>query len=330
MGTASYTVKGDTPTMDQLFISNFQQREKEVIDQIFLHRPALAKLLEWKDTKMLGAGGEQFEIPVQTGTNPNGGMIDPDTGLSLDDYDPLDMLLYDPKYAAYNLRWGLNQKAVNKGKNVVFKLIDQKIQNTIETLRDTLNDQLWNGSGSGLNTYGLSTLVPATAKASQSTAIGGKNPSSNAWWRSQYKNATGLSSATYFNDIIEEVYNNIEANGGMPDCAFCDERTLRYFTNYTLDALRLKPTKIGNKSFDLYQYRNMPIIFDINAPEGEMRLIGKDAIKFCVDPDYWMSWTGWKELPDVPFASVRQIVCRFAIARCSARTVACIDNIDTV
>ncbi len=328
MAKANYTVRGATAVEDQLFISTLQKRVKSgfVQDQVFNKRPALAWLLSRKDTERL-TGGSQFEIPIGTGKNPHGGMIDENEGISLDSYDPLDMLKYWPKLVGYNVRHDLATKAVNRGEGKLFSIIDYHITNTVKTVRDTLNSQLWTGNGQGKNATGLPILIPATVPASQSTSVGGKDPSTNSYWRTQATNMSGIAASTKLETYMLNMVNTITAYGGNTDVIFCDQATEEIYENNMLDYVVLQKTKIGDVSFEMVKYKTIAMIFDLLAPSGEMRFVDSATMKMFADPMFWFAWTGFKEVPDVPFLEVKQIVNRFQFGMTERRTQGCLFNI---
>ena len=327
MPKATYQKRGSsTVDMDGLFASTLDYRKDDIVDQIFVKKPALAYMLERKQTQCIN-DAEQFLIPMEHERNPNGGMIDEEEGISMDDFDPDTMAIYSAKTAAYGVRFGRKQKRVNAGKSKIYSLIDHKIKNTQKSLRDTLSSQLWTGSGTGKQANGLTRLIPATAKASQSVSIGGLSPSTYAWWRTQATNMANMAAATYLEEEMLSMYNIIEDETGAPDVIFCDRATQEIYENNAKEFVRVDARKIANVTFTMTHYKDMPIIRDKEAPVGELRMITNDQISFEVDPDYWFEWTGWKEIPNLPFTTVKQVVCVFQMCRSAARGLGCIYNI---
>ncbi len=112
MASQTYYKRGATPTLDQLFITTTDKLGQYIIDQIFRKWPALAVLLEVKDTKMM-AGSEQIVVPLEVGENPNGGWISENESLGLDDYDPLDGAIYRVREMGYSVRFSRAQQRIN-------------------------------------------------------------------------------------------------------------------------------------------------------------------------------------------------------------------------
>ena len=179
MATKPTYTRDDSTTveMNSLFTSVVDERMDGIIDQIFKKCADLAYLLEREDTDCLGEGGEQFLVPLEVEENTDGGMIDEEEGLPMNDFDPLTMASYTAKTAGYNLRFSRKHQRVIRGSNMMYKLIEVKEKNTIKSMQKTIMTQLWTGSGQGKQANSIQTMIPATATASQSTSVGGISPS---------------------------------------------------------------------------------------------------------------------------------------------------------
>jgi hypothetical protein len=328
MATQTYTIQGVTAEAEQIFISTLNKRVKDgyVNDQIFYGHPAMAWLYGRKNTALL-VGGKQFELAVSVLENPTAQMINYNQGLSMDDFDPYKMAAYWPVLAAAAVSWPLDVQAMNRGDGRLFSIIDNKIEITIETLRNTISQQLWNGTGTGVQANSIQTLIPATAKASQSTSVGGLSPSTYAWWRTQATTMSGLDATAELEAKMLNMRNTIEAQGGKVDIILTDQGTAETYEKNQLNFLVAQNVKIGDANFNTITYKGTPITFDIDAPAGELRMIDNRAITFCVDPQFDFAWTDMKEIPNVPFFKTKQVVERFQLARKSARWLGCIYSI---
>lgn len=324
-----YTSRGQTPYMEQLFVTTMDKWHDKIEDMIHYEHPETALMKECKDTKWFD-GGTQFVMPVEIAENPNGGMIDEETGLSMDDFDPNDGLIWTVKHAGYGVRWSKSQQRMNRGSSKRFSIIEQKIDATVKSLRTTMIDQFWNGSGSGKNANGMSILIPAQTRATQNTSgttIGGKTPVGNLWWQTWGTDMTGLSSTRYLEDKLINMWNNIKGEGGNPNVHITDQTTYETYEANCMDTVVTSPTKFADATFELPQFKRQPIVFSKSAPSGQWRMFDKKAFKYLVDPDYDIAWTGHKEIPNVPFTKVQQVIIDFQFARVQARHMGCIFSI---
>ncbi len=329
MPKATYKVKNEDAIMNQLFVTTTDKRGPVLIDLWSRDHPDAAWMMSRKEDTYM-ASGQQFLLPLETGQNPNGGAIGPREGVSLEDYDPLDMARYWPKYYAWNVMRDWEQMAANKGTEAKINLMAAKIDNTVNTALLVFAQHLWTGSGgTSKEMDGLQRLIPATAKASQTTEIGGITPSAtNDWWRTHFISMTGKSAAGKLEENMLVLWTDIQDDGGTVNIIFTDKRTHNTYeiNKENLLVIDSKVT-IGDATFELIKYKGIGMIHSVNAPIGEMRFIEDKAVKFCVDPAYWMKWTPWKQPIDLPVGDVKQFYSRCQMARMNAWHLGCIGNI---
>jgi len=328
MSSDAYTVLGAAPTKEQLQLATWNNRLKQIEDQIFYEHFLLAWFRSAMDTQLLSAGGEQFELPLGIGTNPNGGMIDPDTGMEQNTFDPNELAVYHRAWAGYNLVKSLRQQASNKGSNKNWDIYKNHMDVTIESLKETWSSQIFNGSGTGKDANSIVLLVPATATTSQTTAVGGITPSATKyWWRSQAIDMNGENAASTLEANMLTMLNRIKIQKGKVELWVGDQTTAETYEKNQTRFLIDSTTKIGDNNYDVLKYKSAVVEFDADAPTGEFRALNRKCIKMAVDPAYYLKWTSEKETPNVPFKTQKQIVLCFNFCRSNPRRLGCLFNI---
>ncbi len=325
---ATYQKPYGSPVFDQVFLSTWDKMRDTLIDQYFRKFPALVWMMDRKDTDLIGDGGEQFIVPMEVGENPTVGAIDYDEGISMDDYDPFMAGRYDARLVGGGVANPMELQVVNKGSGKNFSIYQKKTENTVKTIRKALSFQLWSGNGTKPNALGLPTLIPATAKTAQTTTIGGIDQSTYTWFRTQAINMANMGAANDLESQMLNMYNTIVAEAGAPDVIFTDQTDIEIYETNARDFFVVdSKVKVADVTFELCKYKNMPMIWDVDAPAGELRMITSENFKFLADPAFWFRWTAEKELPDVPFKTVKQCVVRYNFARLTGRDHGCIYNI---
>jgi len=329
MAKATYYKKGNIAYLDMLFMSSWDQRWKSIEDQIFHKHPTLAWMLERKNTNMLGEGGEQFIAPLLVEENPNGGWINEEEGVSMDDFDPDAGATYWAKTLAYGTRWPRYQQRVNRGSNKKYSIIEHKEEVTIKSVKNLLAQAVYSGSGgASKQPEGLSRLIPPTVPASQSVSIGGLSPSTNAWWRTQGTDMSGSPATTNLESEMIDMHDTIELETGTPNVIFTHKDVKQIYEKNAMSFLTVDAkTKVGDATFEMVKFKSLPIIFDKFAPSGELRMVTNAGILWCVDPEFYMKWTDSKEAVNLPITKFRQLVTVCAMARIAARSHGCIFNI---
>lgn len=327
MAKATYLKRGATPTMGETFLAVWDKMLNETLDQFFRDYPWLAWLKERMDTKY-AAGAEQIQMRALTGENPNGGWLDWEEPVAMDDFDPFDGLIYYWKLLGYGTRHSFYQKRTIRGDTKQFNSHEEKREATLSTIQKQLSLGSHRGSGgTGKQMDGLTRLIPATASAAQTVVIGNQSPATKAWWRTQYVNMTGFAAASHLENKMLELWDLIRVPGGMVDVIVCDIATRQIYEKNQVDFITTHETKIADNNYELCQYKRKPIIDDADAEPQELRMIDNRAIKFCCDPEYYFKWTGEKPIPDVMFSTVNQIAVVCNMVRKSARWLGCLDNI---
>lgn len=327
MAKATYLKRGATPTMGETFLAVWDKLYNETLDQFFRDYPWLSYLKERMDTSM-AVGSEQIQLRALISENPHGGALDWEEPVSMDDFDPFDGLLYYWKLIGYGMRHSFFQKRTIRGDGLKFNSYEEKRQATISTIQKLLSTLTHRGSGgTGKEIDGLTRLIPATAPELQTVVIGNQNPSAKAWWRTQYVNMAGFAAASDLENKMLELWDLIRVPGGKVDVIVCDIATRQIYEKNQIDFIVTRDVKIADNNYELCQYKRKPIIDDTDAEPQELRMIDNRGIKFCVDPEYWLKWTGEKEIPDVMFSTVQQIAAVCNMVRLSARWLGCLDNI---
>lgn len=327
MAKQAYTQRGDAPLDAQYFIATHSLRKKEVSDMIFYEDYLTNWMLERLDSSLFG-NGEQFECPLSSEQNPNGGMTDFDTGVAMADFDPTNLAKYYPKLAVYNLVESFRQRQTNRGSGKVFDLYMLKEKITIETMRRTFIQQFWSGSGVGVQANGINILIPATAKGSQTTAVGEITPSGEKfWWRSQATDMVSQAAASELEANMSNMQRTIEDQGGKVDLWAGDQRTIEIYERNQLEFKLDIKAKIGDNNYTVLGYKGAAVMHSKEARIGELRAIDARAVKMAVDPMYWLVWDEKKGIPNVPFKTMAQYVAVFNWCRLQPRWTGCIFNI---
>lgn len=328
MAKQAYTVRGEAVLDNQLFIATSTKRKAAIIDAIFYKDFILNWMIDRKDETLLG-NSEQFECPITSEENPNGGMVGFDTGVSMDDFDPLNLAKYWPKLAVYNLVTSHRQKQSNRGSGKLIDLYQMKEDITVESMKRTFISQFWRGSGTGDEANGINLLIPATAKSSQTTEIGTITPSNaKYWWRSQATDMSGVAAASELEPTMSNMDRTIRDQGGRVDLWGGDQATVEiYERNQQEYILDIKVT-IGDNNYTKIGFKGAPIEHSVDARAGELRAMDSRAITMAVDPMYWLEWTSQKEIPNVAIKTMAQYMAVFEFCRTSPRHTGCIFNIN--
>ena len=315
-----------TPTHDELFVTSWDNLGEEgVVNVIKTARPALAAMMTMMDRKKL-RGGEQAFINVATEFNPHGGWVNLDEAIDMDNWNPFERLYYDRKHIVRPVVWTAEEQQVNSGSSKIVDIISEKIELTLDTLKEDFSDGIW-GDGGGKQMDGLRNLIPASTAANQTTRVGNLDPSDHVWHRTYGVDMTGIAAANELERYMSSTLNTITIQGAEITWLFCDQTTHEIYEENSREFLMSQPTKIADMTFELCKFKGIPLIFDKDAPSGEIRFVDSRELFFMIDPSWWLKWTGWKEHYHIPFQKGKQILCTCNLGRRQARRLACMFDI---
>lgn len=247
----------------------------------------------------------------------------------MDDFDPLSAAIYKPKNIAANVRWGRNEQRVNRGSSRIHSLINIKKKNTEKTIRRKLSLGVCTGAGGNTKEMdGIQRLIQAAAPADQTLVVGNVDPSVIPDWRTFGRSMSGVVAGSKLEEYMLVEYNKIEDEVGAPSVIWTDRTTQEIYENNQRDFLTSNgKVKIGDFTFELCQFKEMPILRDKDLPAGEMRFIHNEYLYFCVDSMFDFFWTPWKEQVNVPVTKHQQILTVCNLARSAGRCFSCLFSI---
>lgn len=318
-----------TEFLNDLYTSTWQNMKDTVADQVFDATPFYFWLKD-KGRMETVAGGRFLTEPLQYDKNDNISWVGKGGTVSLNDFEHLTIAKYDWRYLVGSIvRFGVDDQQ-NRGKNQIINLMNSKMENTRNALISQLETRLAAASGSADNAIdGLQLLVADDPTAS--AEIGGINQSTNAWWRNQAENMTGLSFATYGEAKMRTMLNNTSNNLRMdtPDIIVSGQVPYEYFEDTQMGYVQIVNKKLGDAGFSHVQFKGLPMIWSPSIADTRMYFLNTNFIKFAYDPMVFFDMTDWKPIPDQVNDVAAQIVtaCAFKVSRRRCQGV--LFNIDT-
>lgn len=297
-----------TEALDNLYTTTWQNMKSTVADQIFDATPFWYWMKD-KGKLKTESGGRFLTEPLQYDTNDNVTFIGKGGTVSLNDYEFLTEAKFNWKYLVGSIvRFGVDDQQ-NRGKNKIINLMNSKMENTQNSLINTLETRLC-GSGSADTTYflGLQDLV-ADDPTSSTTLCGGIDPSTYTWWRNQYTDMTGLSFATYGVAKMRTMLNNCMNNLKMdaPDIIMADQTSYEYYEDNILDHYRVNNNKLADMGFQNQTFKGIPMVWSPSISE-RMYFLNTNYLSFTYDPMMYFDMTEWKPIPDQVNDRAAQII----------------------
>lgn len=192
-------------------------------------------------------------------------------------YEEWDQITVTPKATATAAQFNWKQlattiaisgleEAQNNAKEQMVNLLEAKIMQAEMTLKSKLNEMLYGtyGGGDAANGFtGLPTLVDATG------TVGGINSAVETWWAA--KEDTGAAStAAVLESKLRTLYNSAsDAGNDRCDAIFTNAYGFEFFESTLTPQVRYTDTAKANLGFQNLMFKNVPIFWDFQAPEGD-------------------------------------------------------------
>jgi hypothetical protein len=159
------------------------------------------------------------------------------------------------------------EEAQNNGQAQIINLLEAKVMQAEETLKNRMSKQLYGTQSAPDPTkdfLSLDAIIDSTG------AIGGINPADagNSWWAS-IETAVGTVDAAGLESAFASAYHRSSDSGSDRVDAMFTERVVYEFYESTLTPqLRYTDTKTANLGFMNLLYKQTPIYWDFDCPTG--------------------------------------------------------------
>ncbi len=262
---------------------------KDLADNIF-GALVLTKWLMSNGRKRPASGGDFLVEPLLYGKI--------NTVDSYDAYDPINATAqtgisaaqFNWKLLAGSLTYSRVEALKNNGKEKVIDLLEQKVTQLEESLRDEFNTEAFSdGTGnSGKDVTGLQAVVASTG------TFGGISRTSNTWWAAQRENtAEPLSEPR-----MRTMFYNCSKNLTKPSLIVTTQALFEKYISLVQPSLRLVNTKMADLGFQNVEYMGIPVVYDDACPSGWMMFLNDKYLRLRVHPDADFKVTEKKEPHD--------------------------------
>jgi hypothetical protein len=222
--------------------------------------------------------------------------ITPQGGLSAAEYD------WRQLYATIAIS-GI-EEAQNNGKSAIIKLLEAKIMQAEETLKDNVNAMLY-GDGTGNSSkewLGLAALIGGldaggTGAYVGTTTVGNINGNSgtDAYWNSKvYGSAAGTATELTLQTLATP-YNAASKGNDKPDAMFTTQSLFEGYEALLLPSVRRSDTKSADAGFDNLLYKGKPIFWDADCTAGTVYGLNSKYITLVGHKDRWFKNSGFTD-----------------------------------
>jgi len=302
-----------TENLDNLYTTTWELRKGSVHDNIFTATPFWFWL---KDKgKFRTEEGHRFIMePLEYAKNDNVEWIGRGGTVTLNDYQFLTESKWDWAYLTGSIvRFGVDDQQ-NRGKAAIIKLMNATMNNTDNSMIDTLETQLF-GLQSGDSMNGLQDLVDEGAD----NTVGGIDRSTYTWFKNKTQTMTGLSFSVFGLSKMRTMLNDCRKSRVMdsPDIIMTAQTPYEFYEDETMEQKVIVNKKLGDAGFENIQFKGIPLVWSPACASTRMYFLNTNFLYFVFDPMMNFDMTEWKAIPDQVNDRAAQIIlaCQFIVTR---------------
>jgi hypothetical protein len=284
-----------TEQLDNYYTTTWQNMKSQVADNIFDATPFWFWLKAHDGLESV-AGGRFLTEPLRYAKSDNVAWVTRGSTVTMDDKQFLTIAQDNWRYLADSIvRYGVDDQQ-NRGKNQIINLATAKLNNSQDSLIDTLETALA-GTQSGSTINGLQNLVadnPATG------TLQGIDRAAQTWFRNQKIDMTGESFATYGIARMRTMYNNCMNNLKMdrPNIVVSGQTPYERYEDEVDEQKRIVNKTMGDAGFENIQYKGVPMVWSPAIAATRMYFLNTRFLKFKYDPALFFDMTEWKAIPN--------------------------------
>jgi hypothetical protein len=294
---------------DQILSTTLANYRDQLTDNVFTARPLTYHLMDKGRIRMVN-GGTKIVEPLIYGQNST---VKPYSGYDSIDLTPQDGISaaeFEWKQYAASIAISGIEEAKNNGEQEVINLLEAKIMQAEESLREGFNQMFFGdgtdtlgagGTNSGKSWNGLGNLIES------GNTVGGINSASgqgNDWWRSYEQNTAGALTLAQ----MATAYNTVSVGNDHPDMVLTTQTLFEKYESLLQPQLRYTDTRTADAGFQNLLFKSAPVTYDVHAPSGTMFFINSKYLTLVGHSEKWFANT--------PFVRPENMDARYALIMC--------------
>jgi hypothetical protein len=284
---------------DALLSTTLANYRDQLTDNIFTARPLTYMLNEKGRIRMLNGGTKIVEPLVYAANDTIGSYSGYDT-ISLTPQTGISAAEYEWKQYAGSISISGIEEAKNNGEQEVINLLEAKVMQLEESLREGFNTMFY-GDGTGnsnKNWNGLGNIVEAN------NTVGNIDASTNTWWNSYEENtSTALTLAQ-----MATGYNSVSVGNDHPDVVLTTQTLYEKYEALLQPQLRYTDTKTADAGFQNLLFKASPVMYDVSCTSGVMFFLNTKYLTLVGHSSKWFQQT--------EFIRPEDLDARYALIMC--------------
>lgn len=262
--------------LSELAATTLEYYKPSLQDNIFKKHAVLDHLKENGGTKTVD-GGTKLRLPLMHSTSDSGGYFSGMDPLNLNYQETVDAAEYEWRFFNQSIVITKTDEMKNRGESAVISLLEAKIQQAENSIRETLAGDIIDGTAASGEISGMDEAI---GTGTYGSIAGG----THTWWQSTVDSTSETLSIADMRNAKNSANNG---NGGSNVSLIVTTQTL--FEKYhglltaTYQMNQPVPTaeskRIADAGFTSTEFEGVPIVYDEQATSGSMYFINVDNFK---------------------------------------------------
>ena len=270
-----------TVNIGQMVATTLRNRQDELADNMTNHNALLRHMVDKGNGMKAADGGRVISQPLMYGDNSNTKWYNGMETWNIQHDNFIDAAEYDWKFYGGFAPISGEEEVKNSGKHAVIDLAKSKVENLKKTMRNTVAVVIHSdGTGSaGKEMGGLALLVQIDPTAAGT--VGGINQQTHAFWRNQAQDLSGGATATTkenIQGIMNRFWLKCIRGNDKPDILLAGENMYTTYEESLQQDQRFVNKDKADAGFTHLMYKNAPVMYDDQAPAGDMLYLNTDYL----------------------------------------------------
>ena len=298
------------PNFDALLSTTLQNYRPTLVDNIFTAR-VLLDHLNSKGRVLVEEGGSSIVEPLVYAQNDTTGSYSGYDAIDLTPQEGISAAEYNWKQMASSIAISGIEEAKNRGTEAIIKLLNAKIMQAEESIKEDLNDMLYgDGTGNGGKDFnGLGNLIDASG------TVGGIDSSTNTWWRSTETAVGGALTLA----VMATAYNTASRGNDHPDMIVTTQTLFEKYESLLTAQVRYQDTTKANSGFQNLMFKQTPVVFDVSCTATNMFFMNSKYLKLVGMNGHWFATSEFQKGTVAGVDARYALILSFGELTCSNR-----------
>jgi hypothetical protein len=298
------------PNFDALLSTTLQNYRPTLVDNIFTAR-VLLDHLNSKGRVLVEEGGSSIVEPLVYAQNDTTGSYSGYDAIDLTPQEGISAAEYNWKQMASSIAISGIEEAKNRGTEAIIKLLNAKIMQAEESIKEELNQMLYgDGTGNGGKDFnGLANIISASG------TVGGIDSSTNTWWQSTSTAVGGALTLL----AMAGAYNTASRGNDTPDMIVTTQTLFEKYESLLTSQVRYQDTTKANSGFQNLMFKQTPVVFDVSCTSGVMFFMNSKYLKLVGMNGHWFQTTDFQKGTVAGVDARYALVLSFGELTCSNR-----------